>query len=78
MQGKKEYQWAIARVRSKYGKYIKRKRSVAVEPVFGTLTQFMGLRKINTHGIHNATKYMLTAVMAYNAIRNLLFISFLF
>jgi len=34
--------------------------------VFGTLTQFMGLRKINTHGISNANKCMLFAAMAYN------------
>lgn len=62
----KEYQRAIARVRSNYGQYIKRKRSATVEPVFGTLTQFMGLRKINTKGIQNATKCMLAAAMAYN------------
>ncbi len=32
----------------------------------GTLTQFMGLRKINTHGIAIANKCMLAAAMAYN------------
>jgi hypothetical protein len=34
--------------------------------VFGTLTQFMGLRKLNTRGISNANKCMLVAAMAYN------------
>lgn len=63
---KEEYQRAIARVKSRYGQYLKRKRSATVEPVFGTLTQFLGLRKINTRGIQNANKCMLTAAMAYN------------
>jgi len=61
-----EYERAIARVQSHYGQYIKRKRSSTVEPVFGTLTQFLGLRKINTRGISNANKGMLVAGMAYN------------
>ena len=61
-----EYQRAIARVKSNYGKYLKRRRSATVEPVFGTLTQFMGLRKLNTSGISNANKCMLVAAMAYN------------
>lgn len=61
-----EYQRAIARIKSRYGQYLKRKRTSTVEPVFGTLTQFMGLRKINTRGISNANKVMLSAAMAYN------------
>jgi transposase len=61
-----EYERAIARVKSRTGQYMKRKRSATVEPVFGTLTQFMGLRKINTRGISNANKCMLVAAMAYN------------
>ena len=45
---------------------MKAKRQSTVEPVFGTLTQFMGMRKINTRGITNANKVMLMAAMAYN------------
>lgn len=30
---------------------MKTKRQSTLDPVFGTLTQFMGLRKINTKGI---------------------------
>ena len=45
---------------------MKRKRQSTVEPVFGTLTQFMGLRKINTLGIQQANKVMQLAAMAYN------------
>ena len=45
---------------------MKGKRQSTVEPVFGTLTQFMGLRKINTIGIKQANKVMHMAAMAYN------------
>jgi len=61
-----EYERNNARVKSKRGKYLKKKRSSTVEPVFGTLTQFMGLRKINTRGIAQANKVMHMAAIAYN------------
>lgn len=63
---KQEYERAIARVKSKKGRYMKSKRQSTVEPVFGTLTQFMGMRKINTLGISQANKVMMMAAMAYN------------
>ena len=63
---KEEYERAIARIRSKRGRYMKSKRQSTVEPVFGTLTQFMGMRKINTIGIQQANKVMMMAAMAYN------------
>ncbi len=45
---------------------MKGKRQSTVEPVFGTLTQFMCLRKVNTIGIMQANKSMHLSVMAYN------------
>lgn len=63
---KQEYDRAIARVQSKRGRYMKFRRQSTVEPVFGTLTQFMGMRKVNTRGIQNANKVMLIAATAYN------------
>uniref|UniRef100_UPI003F6CC157 transposase n=1 Tax=Winogradskyella sp. TaxID=1883156 RepID=UPI003F6CC157 len=63
---KAEYQRNIKRVNSPQGSYMKGKRQSTVEPVFGTLTQFMGLRKINTIGIKQANKVMHLAAMAYN------------
>ena len=45
---------------------MKGKRQSTVEPVFGTLTQFMGLRKINTIGLKQANKVMHLAAIAYN------------
>lgn len=63
---KQEYERAIARVKSKRGRYMKSKRQSTVEPVFDTLTQFMGMRKINTLGISQANKVMMMSAMAYN------------
>ena len=37
-----------------------------VEPVLGTLINFMGLRRIWTRGTANANKFMLGAAIAYN------------
>ncbi len=61
-----EYERNIARVNSPRGRYMKGKRQSTVEPVFGTLTQFMGLRKINTLGLKQANKVMHLSAMAYN------------
>jgi hypothetical protein len=61
-----EYERNAKRVTSKRGKYMKGKRQSTVEPVFGTLTQFMGLRKINTIGLEQANKCMTMAAIAYN------------
>ncbi|TCI84543.1 hypothetical protein EYW44_20945 [Tenacibaculum sp. M341] len=59
---------------SKQGRYMKSKRQSTVEPVFGTLTQFMGLRKINTLGIKRANKVMHVSAIAYNLKKYLKFI----
>lgn len=56
----------IERIKSTQGRYMKGKRQSIVEPVFGALTQFMGLRKINTIGIKQANKVMHLLAIAYN------------
>lgn len=61
-----EYTRNNQRVRSKFGRAMKSKRQSTVEPVWGTLTQFLGLRKINTIGIKQANKVMHMAATAYN------------
>ena len=63
---KNEYERAIKRIKSRRGRYLKTKRQSTVEPVLGTLTQFLGLRKINTRGIENANKCMHMSAVAYN------------
>lgn len=63
---REEYERNIARMKSPEGRYMKGKRQSTVEPVFGTLTQFMGLRKINTIGLQQANKVMHLSAIAYN------------
>mgnify|MGYP001828477436 FL=1 len=53
---------------------MKSKRQSTVEPVFGTLTQFMGLRKVNPIGIQQANKVMQLSATAYNLKKYLKFI----
>ncbi|WP_407515697.1 IS1182 family transposase [Tamlana fucoidanivorans] len=69
-----EYERNIGRVNSPQGRYMKAKRQSTVEPVFGTLTQFMGLRKVNTIGIKQANKCMQLSAIAYNLKKYLKFI----
>ena len=70
-----EYERNNKRVKSKRGRKMKTLRSSTAEPVFGTLTQFMGMRKINTIGIKQANKVMQMAAMAYNLKKLLKFIN---
>ena len=61
-----EYERAIERVNSREGKRMKKLRHSTVEPVLGTLINFMGLKRINSRGILQAEKVMLAAACAYN------------
>ena len=70
-----EYERAIARVNSKQGRYMKAKRQSTVEPVFGTLKEYLGLRRVNTLGIKQANKVMHVAAIAYNLKKYLKFVS---
>ena len=63
---REEYERNNARIRSVNGQRMKWKRSSTVEPVFGTLTQFLGMRKVNTKGLSQANKVMHMAAIAYN------------
>jgi hypothetical protein len=72
---REEYERNIARVNSPQGRYMKAKRQSTVEPVFGTLKEYMGLRKINTIGIEQANKVMHLSAMAYNLKKYLKFIT---
>lgn len=70
-----QYERNNKRVKSRFGRQMKSKRQSTVEPVWGTLTQFMGLRKINTIGIKQANKVMHLAATAYNLKKLLKFIT---
>ena len=61
-----EYERVIARLATRWGRRMKGLRQATVEPVLGTLLNFMGLSRINTRGLELAHKGMLVAAAAYN------------
>lgn len=54
------------RLKTPYAKKMKKLRQSTVEPVLGTLINFLGMKRVNTRGIKLATKCMLMAAIAYN------------
>ena len=60
------YDQMYARLQTPYAKKMKKLRQSTVEPVLGSLINFMGLRRIWTRGLKNANKFMLGAAIAYN------------
>lgn len=72
---REEYERNITRINSRQGRYLKGKRQSTVEPVFGTLKEFMGLRKVNTIGVKQANKCMHLAAIAYNLKKYLKYIT---
>lgn len=63
---KPEYDRMIQRVNSTRGRILMRKRQSTVEPVFGSLINYFGLKKVNTKGMDMAHKAMVMAGCAYN------------
>jgi len=63
---RKQYDEMIKRLKSQRGQESYALRMHTVEPVFGTLQQYYGLRWINTRGIDLANKIMLMAACALN------------
>ncbi len=60
------------RLESRQGAKMKRARMATVEPVFGSLINYFGMRRVNTKGRVAAHKIMLMAAAAYN-LKKLLF-----
>ena len=54
------------RLQTQKAKRMRKMRSSTVEPVLGTLVNFLGMRRVNTKGIGQANKCMLMAAVAYN------------
>lgn len=54
------------RLQTPYARRMKKLRQATVEPVLGTLINFMGVRRIWTRGLKNANKFMIGAAVAYN------------
>ncbi len=55
-----------ARLQTHKAKRMKKLRSSTVEPVLGTLVNYLNMRRVNTRGIRQANKCMLMAAVAYN------------
>jgi transposase len=60
------YERMHERLKGSYARKMKKLRQSTVEPVLGTLINFMGMRRINTRGINLANKGLITAAIAYN------------
>jgi transposase len=54
------------RLQTPYAKSMKKRRQATVEPVLGTLLNFMAVRRIWTRGLQGANKFMIAAATAYN------------
>lgn len=54
------------RMQTSNGKRAKKIRQGTVEPVLGTLINFVGMKQVNTKGIKLANKCMIMAAVAYN------------
>ena len=67
------YQRAQAHLNSPQGQRMKKRRSATVEPVFGSLLNYFGMRRVNTRGREAAHKIMLLAATAYNLKKYLAF-----
>ena len=63
---KRQYERMIKRLRSKRGKLYYSLRMHTVEPVFGSLQQYYGLRRMNVRGRLSASKVMLMSAAAFN------------
>jgi len=61
-----EYERAWERQQTNYFKRMVKLRHGTIEPVFGSLINYYGLRKINTKGKSGAHKCMLMSACAYN------------
>jgi hypothetical protein len=70
-----ELERAKARQQTVKAKIMKRKRSSTVEPVWGTLINFMGVKRINARGLASANKILLLAAACYNLKKWLKFIT---
>jgi transposase len=54
------------RLQTPKAKRLKKLRSSTVEPVIGTLVNYLAMKRVNTRGITQANKCMLMAAVAYN------------
>lgn len=61
-----QYRRALARQQSRPGRRMRRLRQRTIEPVFGSLLQHYGMRRVNTRGRSSAHKTILLTAIAFN------------
>lgn len=61
------------RLKGSYARKMKKLRQSTVEPVLGTLINFLAMKRVNTRGIKQANKCMMMAAIAYNVKKMLKF-----
>ena len=54
------------KLQTAYAKRIFKKRGSTVEPVLGTMLNFLNLKRVNTRGIKQANKHCLMSALTYN------------
>lgn len=62
------------KLKTRYAKRLLKERSSTVEPVLGTLLNFLGMRRVNARGIKQANKHIMMAALSYNLKKYLRFI----
>jgi transposase len=63
---KQYYQKMHLRMQTKKAKILMKKRQATVEPVIGTLVNYLGMKRVNTKGLQQANKCMTLSAVAYN------------
>ena len=63
---KPEYDAMHEKLKTNYAKRIMKKRGSTVEPVLGTMLNFLNLKRVNTRGIKAANKHVMMSALAYN------------
>jgi transposase len=63
---KEYYDRMHERLKTSYAKKMKKLRQSTVEPVLGTLVNFLAMKRVNARGIRLANKCMIMAAIAYN------------
>jgi len=60
------YERMHVRMQSKKAKILMKKRQSTVEPVIGTLVNYLGIKRVNVRGLAQANKCLIMAAVAYN------------
>jgi radical SAM protein with 4Fe4S-binding SPASM domain len=72
---KPQYDAMHAKLQTAKAKRLMRKRGSTVEPVLGTMLNFLNLKRVNTRGIKQANKHVMMSALTYNLKKYLKFIS---